>query len=87
MFCHLLVPFFCFLLIFIGGVLFLLFPSPVTSVYPDSEDYHYLNQGECPDLREVDDADEFENTKNALTVSISSRLSFFKILFAMLDKI
>ncbi|CAM9585491.1 unnamed protein product [Ascophyllum nodosum] len=32
----------------------------------DPQDYHYMNQGDCPELREVDDEDEFEKTKAAL---------------------
>ncbi|CAN0424051.1 unnamed protein product, partial [Hapterophycus canaliculatus] len=32
------------------------------------EEYHFVNQGDCYDLRKVEDEDEFLETKSALTV-------------------
>lgn len=32
------------------------------------EEYHFVNQGDCFELRQVEDDDEFEKTKNALSV-------------------
>ncbi|CAN0475835.1 unnamed protein product, partial [Hapterophycus canaliculatus] len=32
------------------------------------EEYHFVNQGECYDLRQVEDEDEFVETKSALKV-------------------
>lgn len=41
--------------------------STIGAVGP--EEYHFVNQGECYDLRRVEDEDEFEKTKAALAVS------------------
>lgn len=32
------------------------------------EEYHFVNQGDCYDLRKVEDEDEFVETKQALKV-------------------
>ncbi|CAN0478440.1 unnamed protein product, partial [Discosporangium mesarthrocarpum] len=32
------------------------------------EEYHYVNQGDCFELRRVEDEDEFVRTKEALQV-------------------
>lgn len=35
---------------------------------PGPEEYHFVNQGDCYDLRQVEDEDEFVETKQALKV-------------------
>lgn len=40
----------------------------VCFVFAGPEEYHYVNQGDCFELRQVEDEDEFEKTKNALSV-------------------
>lgn len=40
----------------------------VRLVWAGPEEYHFVNQGDCFELRQVEDEDEFEKTKNALSV-------------------
>lgn len=48
------------------------FPVRVSSSLAGPEEYHFVNQGDCFDLRKVEDEDEFGKTKDGLFVSFQN---------------